>query len=74
MEDKNLSVFETGGANDAFAKYFKGQSYLNMLSLEQVVVGNVTFEPRCRNNWHVHRADKGGGQILLVTAGEGYYQ
>ncbi len=74
MEDKNLSVFETGGPNDAFAKYFKGQSYLNMLSLEQVVVGNVTFEPGCRNNWHVHRADKGGGQILLVTAGEGYYQ
>jgi quercetin dioxygenase-like cupin family protein len=57
-----------------FAKYFIGQSYLNMISLEQVVIGNVTFEPKCRNNWHIHHADKGGGQILLVTAGEGWYQ
>ena len=45
-----------------------------MLSTEQVVVGNVTFEPGCRNNWHIHHADKGGGQMLLVTAGEGWYQ
>ena len=45
-----------------------------MLSLEQVVIGNVTFEPGCRNNWHIHHADKGGGQILLVTGGRGYYQ
>ena len=74
MENKNLSVFETGEKNDAFAKYFKGQSYLNMLCTNQVGIGNVTFEPGCRNNWHIHRADKGGGQILLVTAGEGYYQ
>jgi quercetin dioxygenase-like cupin family protein len=71
---KELSVFPTGGTNDAYAKYFIGQSYLNMLSLEQVVVGNVTFEPSCRNNWHIHHADKGGGQMLLVTAGEGWYQ
>ena len=74
MENKNLSVFETGEKNDAFAKYFKGQSYLNMLCTNQVGIGNVTFEPGCRNNWHIHRADNGGGQILLVTAGEGYYQ
>ncbi len=71
---KELSVFKTGKENDAFAKYFVGQSYLNMLSLEQVVIGNVTFEPGCRNNWHIHHAKSGGGQILLVTAGRGYYQ
>lgn len=68
------SIFPIGNKNDAYAKYFIGQSYLNMLSLEQVVIGNVTFEPGCRNNWHIHHADKGGGQILLVTEGSGYYQ
>lgn len=71
---KELSVFKIGNPNDAFAKYFIGQSYLNMLSTEQVVIGNVTFEPGCRNNWHIHNAENGGGQILLVTAGEGWYQ
>lgn len=71
---KELSVFPAGEKNDAFAKYFIGQSYLNMLSMEQVVIGNVTFEPGCRNNWHIHQATSGGGQILLVTAGRGYYQ
>lgn len=70
----DLSVFPTGDKNDAFAKYFVGQSYLNMLSTEQVSIGNVTFEPGCRNNWHIHHVDKGGGQMLLVTAGEGWYQ
>lgn len=45
-----------------------------MLSLEQVVIGNVTFEPGCRNNWHIHHARSGGGQILLITAERGYYQ
>lgn len=74
MSAKEMSVFSTGGANDAFAQYFIGQSYLNMLSTEQVVIGNVTFEPKCRNNWHIHHAEKGGGQMLLVTAGEGWYQ
>lgn len=74
MSVKEMSVFSMGGANEAFAQYFIGQSYLNMLSTEQVAVGNVTFEPKCRNNWHIHRADKGGGQMLLVTAGEGWYQ
>lgn len=68
------TVFPMGAKNDAYAKYFVGQSYLNMLSLDQVVIGNVTFEPGCRNNWHIHHADKGGGQILLVTGGRGYYQ
>ena len=65
--------FPVGDKNDAFAKYFIGQSYLNMLSTKQVVIANVTFEPRCRNNWHIHRADNGGGQILLVTSGKGWY-
>lgn len=68
------TVFARGEKNDAYAQYFVGQSYLNMLSLEQVVIGNVTFEPGCRNNWHIHKATKGGGQILLVTGGRGYYQ
>ena len=68
---KELSVFKTGKANDAFAQYFAGQSYLNMLTTEGIGIANVTFEPACRNNWHIHHK---GGQILLVTAGCGYYQ
>lgn len=71
MDLEKISVFPTGGKNEAFAQYFVGQSYLNMLSTEQVVIGNVTFEPGCRNNWHIHHK---GGQILLCTAGRGYYQ
>ena len=67
-------IFPRGGENTAFARYFMGKSYLNMLSTEQVSIGNVTFEPGCRNNWHIHRAARGGGQILLVTAGRGWYQ
>lgn len=71
MKKENLSVFPMGEKNQAFAEYFIGQSYLNMLSVEGVSIGNVTFEPGCRNNWHIHHK---GGQILLVTAGRGYYQ
>lgn len=71
MVKENISIFPTGEKNEAFAKYFVGQSYLNMLSTQGVVIGNVTFEPGCRNNWHIHHK---GGQILLVTAGRGYYQ
>ena len=67
-------IFPRGGENTAFARYFVGRSYLNMLSTEQVTIGNVTFAPGCRNNWHIHRAARGGGQILLVTAGRGWYQ
>jgi len=74
MKQKELSAFPMGEKNVAYAKYFTGQSYLNMLSLDQVVVGNVTFEPGCRNWWHRHHAKSGGGQMLLVTAGQGYYQ
>ncbi len=73
-EEKFTTAFPTGAKNDAYAQYFDGQSYLNMLSLEQVVIGNVTFEPGCRNHWHIHKAEQGGGQILLVTGGRGYYQ
>ena len=71
---KDWSVFPVGKPNDAYAKYFVGKSYLDMISTEQVGVGNVTFEPACRNNWHIHHAKKGGGQILIATAGRGYYQ
>lgn len=74
MEVQNLSVFPTGGKNDAYAQYFVGQSYLNMLTTQGVAIGNVTFEPGCRNNWHIHHAKAGGGQILLCTAGRGWYQ
>ena len=67
-------VFPIGAPNDGFAQYFVGQSYLQPLSTSQVGVYNVTFEPGCRNNWHIHHAEKGGGQILLCVAGRGYYQ
>ena len=67
-------VFPIGKPNDAFAQYFIGQSYLAPLSSEQVGIHNVTFEPRCRNNWHIHHASKGGGQILVCVAGTGWYQ
>ncbi len=65
------TIFERGGENTAFAQYFVGQSYLNMLSTQGVAIGNVTFAPGCRNNWHIHHASKGGGQILLCTGGWG---
>lgn len=71
MKPENISVFPMGEKNEAFSQYFVGQSYLNMLSTERVTIGNVTFEPGCRNNWHIHHK---GGQILLCTAGRGYYQ
>ncbi len=67
-------VFPIGEPNDAFAQYFTGRSYLAPISKEQVGIFNVTFEPGCRNNWHIHNADKGGGQILVCVAGRGYYQ
>lgn len=67
-------IFSIGEPNTAYAKYFIGQSYLCPVSTKQVGIFNVTFEPVCRNNWHVHRAKKGGGQILICVAGRGYYQ
>ena len=71
---QNSIFFPIGESNDAFARYFVGQSYLAPLSTEQVPVFNVTFEPGCRNNWHIHQAKSGGGQILLCVGGRGYYQ
>ena len=68
-------LFGLGEKNDAYAQYFVGQSYLKPLAREGgVAAANVTFERACRNNWHIHRADKGGGQILLCTEGRGWYQ
>ncbi len=70
------NVFGKGQANTAYAQYFIGESFLNPLTEAgcPVSLANVTFEPGCRNNWHIHHADKGGGQILICTAGEGWYQ
>lgn len=68
---QNEMVFLIGEPNNGFAQYFIGQSYLAPVSLEQVKIFNVTFEPKCRNNWHIHN---GGGQILICVAGRGYYQ
>lgn len=73
----NQNVFGLGNANTAFARYFIGNSYLNPLTEAgkcPVFLANVTFEPGCRNNWHIHHAKSGGGQLLICTAGEGWYQ
>ncbi len=67
-------VFPIGAPNDGYAQYFIGQSYLAPVSTEQVGVYNVTFEPACRNNWHIHTSKSGGGQILICLAGKGWYQ
>ena len=69
-------MFGLGQPNVDFAKYFIGNSYLNPLTnpKETVFLANVTFEPGCRNNWHIHHATKGGGQILICTDGSGWYQ
>lgn len=69
-------LFGLGEPNDGFAQYFSGQSFLNPLTYPQVTqfIANVTFEPGCRNNWHIHHASTGGGQILLCTDGRGWYQ
>ena len=71
---QNSILFPIGTPNDGFAKYFVGQSYLAPLSTSQVGNFNVTFEPGCRNNWHIHHAKSGGGQILVCVGGRGYYQ
>ena len=68
------SLFGLGAPNDAYAQYFVGRSYLKMLTTGGVPIANVTFEPGCRNNWHIHKAEQGGGQILLCTDGRGWYQ
>lgn len=76
-EFDKTNKFGTGNPNDAFAKYFVGNSFLNPLTNPKktaVFLANVTFEPGCRNNWHIHHAKSGGGQLLICTAGEGWYQ
>ena len=71
---QNSIFFPIGQPNDAYAQYFVGQSYLAPVSTEQVPVFNVTFEPGCRNNWHIHHAKSGGGQMLICVGGHGWYQ
>lgn len=76
-EFDKANKFGTGNPNDAFEKYFVGNSFLNPLTNPKdtaVFLANVTFEPGCRNNWHIHHAKTGGGQLLICTAGEGWYQ
>lgn len=70
------NVFGIGAENTAYARYFIGNSYLNPLTKPEdgLFLANVTFEPGCRNNWHIHHAESGGGQMLICTAGEGWYQ
>lgn len=67
-------IFPIGAPNEGFAQYFSGKSYLAPVSKEQVGIFNVTFEPGCRNNWHIHHAKTGGGQLLICVAGHGFYQ
>ena len=75
-EFEKQNVFGMGNANTAYAQYFSGESFLNPLTNPEngLFLANVTFEPGCRNNWHIHHATKGGGQLLVCTAGEGWYQ
>ncbi len=76
-EFDKVNVFGQGEPNVSFAKYFIGNSYLNPLTKKEessLSLTNVTFEPGCRNSWHIHHATKDGGQILICTAGFGWYQ
>lgn len=70
------NIFGLGKPNDEYAKYFIENSYLNPVTKQGDYLGiaNVTFEPKCRNNWHIHHTSKGGGQVLICTAGEGWCQ
>jgi quercetin dioxygenase-like cupin family protein len=77
QEFDQVNVFGQGEPNVNYAQYFIGNSYLNPLTNPgetAVFLANVTFEPGCRNNWHIHHAKSGGGQLLICTAGEGWYQ
>ena len=71
---QNSIFFPIGKPNDGFAQYFVGQSYLAPISTEQIPIYNVTFEPGCHNNWHIHHAEKNGGQMLICVGGRGWYQ
>ena len=78
LQEFSLSnIFGLGQENSAYAAFFTGTSYLNPLTVPgqcPVSLANVTFEPGCRNSWHIHHAKTGGGQLLICTAGEGWYQ
>lgn len=73
-KDHFAPMFGLGQPNDAYAPYFTGQSYLNPVSSAAFPIANVTFEPGCRNHWHIHHAAQGGGQMLICTDGYGWYQ
>lgn len=75
-EFDKANMFGLGNPNSAYAQYFVGDSFLKPLTdpEEGPFAANVTFEPGCRNNWHIHHAQQGGGQMLICTAGEGWYQ
>ena len=73
-DEYQKEIFFPVGEPNPYGQFFSGESYLAPLTLEQVPTFNVTFEPSCRNNWHVHHADKGGGQMLICVGGRGYYQ
>ncbi|MBR4322314.1 cupin domain-containing protein [Treponema sp.] len=76
-EFNQIDAFGIGEPNMAFAQYFVGESFLKPLTdmkAGEIPIFNVTFEPGCRNNWHIHHASKGGGQVLICTAGSGWYQ
>ena len=75
-EEGRGGFFGLGEPNDAYAKYFTGQSYLKILSKkgDPLTICNVTFEPGCRNFWHIHHAKQGGGQVIICVDGEGWYQ
>lgn len=74
MNEHGLSAFPVGNKNEGLKQYFIGQSYVALLTEEQIPTFNVTFEPGCRNNWHIHHAKKGGGQMLICVSGRGWYQ
>lgn len=77
MTDKDRyqnEIFFPIGEPNPYGDYFVGQSYLAPVSTEQLAIFNVTFEPACRNNWHIHHAKSGGGQMLICVGGRGYYQ
>ncbi len=75
-EIKKGGMFGLGQPNTAYQQYFIGQSYLNPLTKpgDSLFIANVTFEPGCRNNWHIHKAKSGGGQMLICVGGHGWYQ
>ena len=68
------TIFFPIGEPNPYGEFFEGQSYLAPVTTEQIPVFNVTFEPGCKNHWHIHHASKGGGQMLICVGGRGYYQ